>query len=764
MILTNQSKKDFNLLTSAKKPNKRYISHKYLSKDKHNVVLNKNNNVISKESVLNEKLPIKVNIINEPNLSSKIHLTRLHKKNKSAQNFKIKNNPIHDNKGDINKLNNLLISSKIIDDNENFNKLLNIKNILEKNYYYNKNNVYKKINFKPKDDYIQNYTSNNPIEENRLNSSYSMTKNSNHSTNILYTENYSSTGMSSDNIFTNYAHTGIVPNSKIKIIYSTSKINQLDDLNNQNDYKIKVSKKNENKNKNYMNNLQAYIQKNNEGIYFSKRNNTPVKIKNYKNNSFNITNNNYNYIYLSPKKKIINSNLNYDNIEIKLEDLILFDKRLNDIYISLNNKNIYERGPLNECKKFISFYFFSSLKGAFPHFFDNMYKIIIKSSINLKLFSCVLTYHISLNRSILAKLVNQLKNIFSLLQINLYMLIRKIQLFYGEKYVKQNEIYFQNFNYILIKNGIFKFNESQIVKIIKKNCYEIVKNINNILIYYKSLENKYYLDFFEIFDSISIISELEIYNYFYSHILVNSSKSAPKPKYFPIKPKSNLNINMSENSESKKLENANKIDYKSYSKSKEKEIEIKTILKYHKYKILPPFLKKPNKKKYSLVIGLEETIININEDRTVNIRPRLYLFFEAIKPYYEIISFTNESKYFSDSIIKIIDPKNKYFDYNMYREHLTFDGKEFVVNISKLGRDIKKVIVVDNNVDNYKLNPENGIQIKSYLQHKPEDDEVLLALENLLISFYKSGYDDLRIAIKKNSKDINKNITKNIDK
>ena len=406
MILTNHLKKNSNLLTSAKKPNKRYISHKYLSKDKYNIVLNKNNNVISKDSVFNEKVPIKVNLINESNLSSKIHLTRLHKKNKSAKNFKIKNNSLNDNKGDINKLNNLLISSKIIEDNENFNKLLNIKNILEKNYYNNKKNVYKKINFKPNNNYMQNYTSNNPIEENRLNSSYSMTKNSNYSTNILYTENYSPTGMSSDKIFTNYAHAGIIPNSKIKIIYSTSKINQLEDLNNQTDYKIKVSKKNENKNKNFMNNLQNYFQNNNKGIYFLKRNNTPVKIKNYKNNSFNITNNNYNYIYLSPKKKKKNSNLNYDNIEIKLEDLILFDKRLNDIYIALNNKNISERVPLNECKKFISFYFFSSLKGAFPHFFDNMYKIIIKSSINLKLFSCVITYHISLNRSILAKLVN----------------------------------------------------------------------------------------------------------------------------------------------------------------------------------------------------------------------------------------------------------------------------------------------------------------------------------------------------------------------
>ena len=64
---------------------------------------------------------------------------------------------------------------------------------------------------------------------------------------------------------------------------------------------------------------------------------TPNKSKNYRNNNtFNITNNNYKYIYLSPKKQIIT---NLDNIEIKLIDLILFYIKLNNIYLSLNNNN-----------------------------------------------------------------------------------------------------------------------------------------------------------------------------------------------------------------------------------------------------------------------------------------------------------------------------------------------------------------------------------------------------------------------------------------
>ena len=195
----------------------------------------------------------------------------------------------------------------------------------------------------------------------------------------------------------------------------------------------------------------------------------------------------------------------------------------------------------------------------------------------------------------------------------------------------------------------------------------------------------------------------------------------------------------------------------------EKEIEIKTILKYHKYKVSAPFLKKPSDKKYSLVLDLEETLININQDGICNFRPGLFSFLNAVKPFYELISFTNESKYSSDSLIKQIEVKNKYFDYNLYREHLTFNGKEFIKDITKLGRDIKKIIIVDNISNNFKLNPENGIQIAPYFGESSGNDTVLFELKKILILIYKSGYEDIRIAIKKYSKEIKKYITKETD-
>ena len=65
-----------------------------------------------------------------------------------------------------------------------------------------------------------------------------------------------------------------------------------------------------------------------------------------------------------------------------------------------------------------------------------MNKVIIKSAINLKLFTIVITYHLSMNPALLSKLIDQLKNNFTLSKMNLYLFIKKILLFYGENYTK----------------------------------------------------------------------------------------------------------------------------------------------------------------------------------------------------------------------------------------------------------------------------------------------------------------------------------------
>ena len=125
----------------------------------------------------------------------------------------------------------------------------------------------------------------------------------------------------------------------------------------------------------------------------------------------------------------INNNNNFIP-EIKLDDLIIFDERLNDISVALNNRN-YDFDASNECAEFFVFYFHSSLQQIFPSFFSQNNKIVIESANNLTLFAIIITYHLSLIKDLLREVINMVNNILSLLKVNLYLNVKKIQIFYG---------------------------------------------------------------------------------------------------------------------------------------------------------------------------------------------------------------------------------------------------------------------------------------------------------------------------------------------
>ena len=76
---------------------------------------------------------------------------------------------------------------------------------------------------------------------------------------------------------------------------------------------------------------------------------------------------------------------------------------------------------------------------------------------------------------------------------------------------------------------------------------------------------------------------------------------------------------------------------------------------------------------------------------------------------------------------------------------------------------MKKIIIVDNIANNFRLNPENGIQIAPYYGEYSKNDTVLFELKKLLIMFHKFGFEDLRVAIKNHAKDIKTNITRQFE-
>ena len=513
-----------------------------------------------------------------------------------------------------------------------------------------------------------------------------------------------------------------------------------------------------------------------------------------------------------------------DKISINFDELIIFEEIINDISIVLTKYNTLEEEYMNnKSLEFFEFYINSSLYNKFSSFFSEENFIIIQSSINLLLFIIMLIYYLSNNSEILNNYISILNAIFNKLKINLYLIVRKIELYYNNSKffdLKENKAHFNKIINKFKNSNIYDIkdlNEEDIILKINDNCTNISNNIHKIMNKYfdysknnVSTEKNYYNEFLNIFNQISLMTESNITNFFYNNINKKYNNNDEDKK---LNKMNNIFLNYKNFNSSMKnrktiKQNKTDINYSNYKNInsftkdinsntdlneldfnlEEKNIKNKYISIYRineqnknnnilninksiddnyfqDSNFIPPFIRneKPKNKRYTLILDLDETLVHVerinqqinnnyscnkNDQKVINLRPGLFSFLNSIKPYYEIISFSTASKIYADNIVKKIETNQKYFDYNLYRDHTTLYGKEYVKDISKIGRNIKEVIIVDNLEKNFKLNPDNGIKIAPYFGEMSADDTKLFELQKLLILFNKLKYDDLRMAIK----------------
>ena len=174
----------------------------------------------------------------------------------------------------------------------------------------------------------------------------------------------------------------------------------------------------------------------------------------------------------------------------------------------------------------------------------------------------------------------------------------------------------------------------------------------------------------------------------------------------------------------------------------------------------PPYIKSISKKKYSLILSLEETLINFKLGNSSNngisgilrFRPGVNFFLSEMKKYYELIIFSLYPQKIGDYLIDTLEKKEKYFDYRFFIQHSVIVDNEFVKDLRRIGRSLDKMIIVDNLPQNYKLNKKNGINIISYWEEN-YNDIILGDLAQILINIAKDG-GDVRDGIEKYRKEI----------
>ena len=161
-----------------------------------------------------------------------------------------------------------------------------------------------------------------------------------------------------------------------------------------------------------------------------------------------------------------------------------------------------------------------------------------------------------------------------------------------------------------------------------------------------------------------------------------------------------------------------------------------TLKMNDKVEIKVPYLppkKSDDKREYCLVLDLDETLVHFFEDNYeayVKVRMGAEHFITVLSQYCEIVIFTASTKYYCDIVIDGLDCKNL-IDYKLYREH-TYDYNGInVKDLSKLGRDLTKVIIIDNIEENYSFQPKNGLNIIDF-EGDENDNELQFLLKDLL--------------------------------
>ena len=138
-------------------------------------------------------------------------------------------------------------------------------------------------------------------------------------------------------------------------------------------------------------------------------------------------------------------------------------------------------------------------------------------------------------------------------------------------------------------------------------------------------------------------------------------------------------------------------------------------------------------KQLTLVLDLDETLVHsesmyvpdfdtrveveLGEARWtvwVRYRPGLFPFLKKANKHCEVVLFTAGLKAYADAVLRIIDPNRRLLRHRYYRDSCLELNGVHMKDLSILGRDLGKVVLVDNSMNAFACNLDNGILVPSW--------------------------------------------------
>ena len=540
-------------------------------------------------------------------------------------------------------------------------------------------------------------------------------------------------------------NSGNITNSSNRFVNMNNlfNINGLTNLNGENDF-INMSNINYNNNNSFYDLLQPQINPYELNSSYNIGYSNPLINYNYNNTQTNISNI-LNKSVLGMNNINLNNNFNYNNMNnnmisksnscslINIEDLLVLEDKLKEILNALNkNKIIY-----NECFDLWNYYFNCSLNGNLEKLFTNIIDSNnVQISVNFILMSILICYDCSFDVDILNQVYSVLTDLLNLNHKNLILIYEYIL----------GKISTDNKNNIWVmkllnlvnasKNNDYNFNFNEynintieysmpLMEKINYNTSIIIQNIRVLLKNYKTPKVEFLTSLFK---KINEKTYEEINIFFRQFILRIDTLSGSLLLSILLEQNPNLN-----------------------------------------FKPQPaPYVHTINHKKYTLILDLHETLVhfkpNENNDGegVLKVRPGITEFLDEMDKYFELIIFSGAIQDYANLLIDAIEENKIYFEHRFYREHMIIIDNEFVKDLTRIGRPLDKIIIVDNLPQNFRLQKENGINIKSFWGEDIYDD-ALINLTTILTKIAQEG-GDLRKGLEKYREDIVIKVTSNISK
>ena len=396
---------------------------------------------------------------------------------------------------------------------------------------------------------------------------------------------------------------------------------------------------------------------------------------------------------------------------LNIEEILMTEEKLSAVISCIQNGATCEE----ECFDWFNSYYHTALSNNIEKYFiKDEYVKVIRRAVNLNVFSLMLCYDLSYNPGLFIKCQFKLNEIMN---FN-HMILILISKYLSNKIIDHN-LWVNKLEQLIMKYDPTLKNGLRIVKEIVYYCNILIKIIPEILFICQSGE------FHSIYNQIDNLSSQTLYNIYREkiHRIINQNGSI--------------------------------LASSSYFKNNKTNVSIPV-----------PYIPNKSNKPYTLVLDLDETLIhfkanpNNEESGTIKIRPYLYQFLDSIKKYYELVVFTAATQEYADPIINALEQNKKYFDFRLYRVHTIIIDNDFVKDLSKLGRDLSKTIIVDNMEQNYKLQKSNGITIRPFWG-KDNEDSALTDLLEILIKIAEKNLD-VRTGLKLFKEDIISKVTSNI--